>query len=361
MTLLILPIVVIASQEAIPLARPAKTDEVPTPNASGPAAAKMPAAPVDSSAGPASEPAVATPRPRPATRPAAPVRPHDAGRSAVPKLFAFLGLVILVAGAGVWWFFFFQPVRAGGKGDPGGAATPPAGSSAGAPAGADLTSPLPTPIGGPSKKAKRQPAPEEAVSTAAAGMPVPEPPRRTEPAVGKTVTLTPAQVQRRIETHLTKGRRLMAAGNWRGVRDEMKAAMALDPFNLDVRDLADRAQEKIAAEEKIQKQFDDARRLFDTRDYQNALWKLYRVPRDKAPGDVDRAIRNAWFNWAVVLMKAGSNAGALEKIGEALAVDPRDAEALKFQGFAERYSSRAKDPLYYEFANGIRLRSLDRK
>ena len=141
----------------------------------------------------------------------------------------------------------------------------------------------------------------------------------------------------------------------------MRAAMALDPFNLQVRTLSDRADAKIEEQEELLREFGEVRRLFDAKDYQGTLWKLYRIRRDPALGDVERYIRNSWYNWAAVSMRAGNNGDALEKIGEALATDPRDAEARKLQGFVERYAARAKDDVYYAFADTIELRSIDQK
>ena len=141
----------------------------------------------------------------------------------------------------------------------------------------------------------------------------------------------------------------------------MRAAMALDPFNLQVRKLADRADAEIAEQEDLLREFGEVRRMFDGKDYQGTLWKLYRIRRDPALGNVDRYIRNAWYNWAALSMKAGNNGDALEKIGEALATDPKDGDARKLQGFTERYAARAKDNVYYAFADAIELRLIDQK
>jgi hypothetical protein len=176
-----------------------------------------------------------------------------------------------------------------------------------------------------------------------------------------TTALSPQEVERRIAGHVSRGRRLLAREDWQGVKKEMRAAMALDPFNLQVRDLADRAQAKIDEQEKLLREFGEVRRMFDGKDYQGALWKLYRMPRDPTLGNVDRYINNAWYNWAAVSMKAGNNRDTLEKIDEALATDPKDADARKLRGFAERYEARAKDSLYYAFADAIELRSIDQK
>jgi hypothetical protein len=176
-----------------------------------------------------------------------------------------------------------------------------------------------------------------------------------------TTALTPQEVERRVASHLSRGRRLLAQEDWQGVRQEMRAAMALDPFNLQVRELSDRADAKIEEQEALLREFAEVRRMFDAKDYQGTLWKLYRIRRDPALGDVERYIRNTWYNWAVTSMRGGNNGDALEKVGEALATDPQDGDARKLQGFAERYAARAKDDVYYAFADTIELRALDEK
>ena len=85
------------------------------------------------------------------------------------------------------------------------------------------------------------------------------------------------------------------------------------------------------------------------------------MPRDKGLGDIDRYIRNAWYNWAVVLLKAGNSRDALVKLSEDLAIDPDDAQALKLQDVAERYTNRAKDRTYYAFTDSLTLRNFDQR
>jgi tetratricopeptide (TPR) repeat protein len=296
------------------------------------------------------------PEPRRAARPPVAVaRPVEA-RSNIPKYFALLGLVILVTGGAAWWFLF-RPSPAGAHGAPGGTAAPPAGSSSSPPVGADA-GPIPTPIGAPTRKPARQSGEKTAAAGVAPSAGTVTPPA---PAPRQVPDLSPLEVERRIAAHLSRGRRLLSREDWHGVQEEMQAAMALDPFNLQVRGLADQAQARIADQEKLQQELAEVRRLFDGKDYQSALWKLYRLPRDPAVGDVDLYVRNAWYNWAVVSMRAGNNGDTLEKIGEALLADPGDAKAQKIQGFAERYSNRAKDNLYYNFADALELRAFDQR
>lgn len=281
------------------------------------------------------------------------------GGSNLPKYFALFGIVILLAGGGAWWYLF-RPSPAAAQGDPGGTAAPPSGASSTPPANAEA-GPIPTPIGASSRKPVKQAASGEAAAAAVPLVEVvneaPAPKVDTEAATA----LTPREVEQRVAAHLSRGQRLLAKKDWKGVRKEMRAAMALDPFNLQVRDLSDRADAKIKAQEELLREFGEIRRSFDAKDYQGALWKLYRIRRDPALGDVELYIRNSWYNWAVVSMRAGNNSDALEKVAEALATDPRDEEARKLQGFAGRYAARAKDDVYYSFADSTELRAIDEK
>ena len=68
---------------------------------------------------------------------------------------------------------------------------------------------------------------------------------------------------------------------------------------------------------------------------------------------------NTWYSWAVVLLKAGNCRDALQKLSEVLVMDPDDSEALKLQEVAERYQNRAKDKVFYAFADALKTRAMD--
>jgi len=173
--------------------------------------------------------------------------------------------------------------------------------------------------------------------------------------------LSPEEARRKITAYTADGRRLMGIGKWREARAKLQAVLALDPANIEVKGLADQAQAKIDEDQKLQDEFDSVKKLYADKDYENALRKLYSLPRDKGLGDIDLYIRNAWFDWAVVLMKAGNAKDAQQKLSESLTVDPDDASALKLQEVAERYTNRAKDRVYYAFTDSLSLRGLDQK
>ena len=272
----------VAAQESIPLARPARPEES-TPGGDAP----QEPPPLAETSEPAVEEGKTARSARPKARPAAESASsiptasmlHAEARSSIPKYFALVGVVLLVAGAAVWWFFF-QPTPAAGQSSPGGPQSPPAASIPGAPAATDAPGPIPTPIGGQSKKPAAQAASDAppAAAAAAGTLPGVAPPKSGSGAA--LDVLSPQEVRTKVNSHLAKGRQLLAREDWHGAAGEMRAVMAIDPFNLEIRDLAEKANVAIAAEEKIQDQLNEIIVLFDAKEFQKALWKLYRLPDD---------------------------------------------------------------------------------
>ena len=364
-----------------PLQAPPEAHEGPPAEALHPA----PAPP------PVYEPALAIPMERPAAR----QRERSAARFAnmsppaverraglTTSLFAIGGLVILAVGAVVWWFFF-QPRNATGRSQPPTAAAPPSASSA-----ADVADPgpIPTPIGSSSKQNQQGARPEDgAVGDTPAG-PTGVPTVQENPPVAVVpsgASLQPAnpgasrtggaaappaaaarprtaeEIRQETAQHLAAGKSFLAAERWQEARRELAAALALDPVNFECKELLEQAQAKVNQETKVTQDYDEARRLFQDKDYQGALWKLYRLPKDPRFGDVDVAIRNAWYNWAVVALKGGDATTATQKLNEVFQVDPADADAEKIMEVATRYASRPKDKGFYSFVDTLRLRSID--
>jgi tetratricopeptide (TPR) repeat protein len=312
----------------------------------------------------------------------------------------FLLLLLAAGGGGAWWFYlrpgaaglppeitgllsYLRPGAAGGAGSPQQPVAPPAGSSSGVTADAGQ-GPIPTPIGGPSRPAAQDGQGGAADGSGeppgggggAAGDPssgpaggaasvaaAPVRPAKLEPIkpAGTKVPLSPAEIRRRLAYYSSDGRRLMSLGKLREARAKFNAALALDPADFELKELVDQVQSKIDEEQHLLDDFESAKQFFNDRDYENALRKLYRLPRDKGLGDIDLYIRNAWYNWAVIAAKGGNATDTLKKLQELLEVDPDDADALKLQEVAEHYLSRAKDRVYYAFAEKLKLRAIDQR
>ncbi len=297
-----------------------------------------------------------------ARRPASPVtRPRSSGGRSV----VLLGILVFAAAGAAYWFYF-QPRLLGGTGSPDRPVTPPSGSSSGVDPDT-AQGPIPTPIGGSNRQQTNPPSDEAAggiapMETPEGSGPVEVVPEKPEPIkLPAPPPLSREEIRRKVTSFAEDGRRLIALGRWREARAKLSAALALDPANFEAKELLDQAQAKLDEEQHLQDDFTSVKRLIAEKDYENALRKLYRLPRNRGLGDIDLFTRNAWFNWAVVLMKAGNVSEALQKLSEVLAIDPDDAEALKLQEVAERYASRAKDRVYYAFTDTLRVRTYDRK
>jgi hypothetical protein len=304
------------------------------------------------------------------------------------SLFAIGGLVILAVAAVVWWFFF-QPRTVEGRSQPPAAAAPPSASSG--TEHANDPGPIPTPIGSTSKQPDPAPqAPDDGMDAIApraapvadgaangnadpagaapgaapgpARAPAPQPgPAAPQAAPAPPRPRSAEEIRQETAQHLAAGKTFLAQERWQEARRELAAALALDPVNFECKELLQKAQAKVDQETKVRQEYDDARRLFQDKDYQGALWKLYRLPKDPRFGDLDVSIRNAWYNWAVVALKGGDATTAAQKLNEVLQVDPDDADAEKMMRVAAQYSSRPKDRGFYSFVDTLRFRTFDGK
>ncbi len=317
---------------------------------------------------------------------APPAEPRS--RASLPTYFALFGLLLVVAGGAAWWFLF-QPRTAAGRPAAPPAGSPPSASSGLQPAG--NSGPIPTPIGSTSKQAiqslhpqeeapapaapadsgttTQAQAPEPAPAEGTQNVPAPPPaaaapaaPVENAPATAPEIVVrpkSPEDLNREVARHMAEGRRFMALEKWREARSEFAGALALDPVNFESKELLDQTQTHVDQELKVQKELDEAKHAFTDKDYQGALWKLYRLPKSPVVGNVDLYIRNAWFNWAVVGLKGGDATDARQKLTEVLSTDPSDAEAQKLQEIAVRYASKPKDRIYYSFVDTLHFRAFD--
>jgi tetratricopeptide (TPR) repeat protein len=413
-----------ASQvKSIPLAgpaaadRPRKAEPAPAPRWTVRKSRETLAA--EAAAARAAEAAIVHERARERRRPT----PQVARRRSSAGRWLFLLLLLAAGGGGAWWFYlrpgatglpeevtallsyirpYLRPGTAGGAGAPQQPVDPPAGSSPGLAADTGQ-GPIPTPIGGPGRPAAQDgqgsaldggdaaAAGASAGTTAGAAAPgtgaagpgasgagsgtgaagsgtaaAAAPPigvSRPEPIkpAGTPPPLSPVEIKRRLAYYSSDGRRLMSQGKLREARAKFNAALALDPANFELKELMDQVQAKLDEEQRLMDDFHSARQFYNDRDYENALRKLYRLPRDKGLGDIDLFIRNAWYNWAVIAAKGGNATDTLKKLDELLQIDPDDAEALKLQEVAEHYLSRAKDRVYYAFTEKLRLRAFEQR
>jgi hypothetical protein len=123
----------------------------------------------------------------------------------------------------------------------------------------------------------------------------------------------------------------------------------------------DLAAAKVLEQKKLEEDLQSAKDFFMDKDYESALRKFYRLPRDRNLGDMDLFMRNAWYNWAVLSMKGGNCPEALRRLDEVLTLDPRDTEAIKQKEVAEHYRDRAKDRVFYAYTDRLTYRTLNQK
>jgi len=109
----------------------------------------------------------------------------------------------------------------------------------------------------------------------------PEAVKPPEPIKPQAPTLSPAEIHQKVAAFAADGKHLAAQGKWREARAKLSAALALDPANIPVKDVLDMVQTKIDEDQHLQDDFDSVKRAFADKDYENALRKLYRLPRDK--------------------------------------------------------------------------------
>jgi tetratricopeptide (TPR) repeat protein len=193
---------------------------------------------------------------------------------------------------------------------------------------------------------------------ASAGVQVPEagpaPPAPSAP-------LTQEESHREAARFSQEGRSLMQQGRYQDAVKSFSRALDLDPANMEAKDQMDQAAAKVLEQKRLEEDLQTAKEFFVEKDYESALRKFYRLPRDRNLGELDLFIRNAWYNWAVVSMKGGNCIDALQRLKEVLTVDPGDQDAFKQQEVAEHYKDRPKDRVFYAFVDRLTFRTLNQR
>jgi tetratricopeptide (TPR) repeat protein len=195
-------------------------------------------------------------------------------------------------------------------------------------------------------------------NTAPAQAAEPKPPEGNASPAG---SLSPEQMQKEIAG-------LFAAGKAQIQRSDFEEAVAtfskildLDPANLEAKEHLDEAAGKVLEQKKLEEDLQTGKQFFVEKDYESALRKFYRLPKDRHLGEVDLFIRNAWFNWAVVSLKGGNCVEALQRLEENLTLHPDDQEAAKLREVAEHYRDRPKDKVFYAYVDRLTYRTLNQK
>jgi len=173
--------------------------------------------------------------------------------------------------------------------------------------------------------------------------------------------LPPEQQRREISRHMVVGRGLMAATDYKGAAEEFSKILEIDPANLEAKEQLDQAASRVLEQRQLEQDLQTAKEFFVEKDYESALRKFYRLPRDGKLGSLDLFIRNAWYNWGIVSLKGGNCVDALQRLQEAVTVDPNDQEAFKQQEVAQHYKDRPKDRVFYAYVDRLTFRTLNQK
>jgi tetratricopeptide (TPR) repeat protein len=293
------------------------------------------------------EPPVRAERPR-AVRPARVLpRPERRAGGSLGKV-VFTLLVLSVAAAGGWWFLGQRSASASGQGSgsgmppgeripqrvrPQGSAAPPRGANVG------LSSNSSRPAG-----------------TTPAGADLPPLPGTQAPPV-----LSPQELQHEIATLFSKGKVEMGRGAYPNAVMTFSKVLELDPANIEAKEQLDRAAAWVLEQKRLEEDLQTAKQFFVDKDYESALRKFYRLPKDRQLEGLDLFIRNAWYNWAVMSMKGGNCPEAMHRLDEALNTDSQDAEAAKLREVADSYRDKAKDKVFYAYVDRLTYRTLNQK
>ncbi|HEY6066444.1 MAG TPA: tetratricopeptide repeat protein, partial [Thermoanaerobaculia bacterium] len=97
------------------------------------------------------------------------------------------------------------------------------------------------------------------------------------------------------------------------------------------------AQEMGAAADKVSA-LTPAVKLYNEGEYETAIPVLWRISQDDRENkDARSYLLRAYYNQGVTQLQNGLYPKAAQSFGEALSIDPADAEAARHKKFAERY------------------------
>jgi tetratricopeptide (TPR) repeat protein len=173
--------------------------------------------------------------------------------------------------------------------------------------------------------------------------------------------LTPEQAQKEIAHLFESGKAHMQRGDYAEAAADFSSILELDPANIEAKANLDQAASRVQDKKRLEEDLQTAKEYFLEKDYESALRKFYRLPKDQRLGEIDLFIRNAWYNWAVMSMKGGNCPEAIQRLDEALNSDANDEEASKLREVAEHYRDRPKDKVFYAYADRLTYRTLNQK
>ena len=279
------------------------------------------------------------------------VRPAAASRGGFSMGKVVLGILLLLAlSAGGWWMFGQRSANASGQGGSQGA--PPVGrvpAHRRAPVSGSTATPSNVGLSSTTSRPANPASAEGAGTELPGGSAAPSGPP------------SPEQTKREIAGLFATGKAQMQRSGYEEAVATFSKILDLDPANLEAKEQFDAAASKVQEQRKLEEDLQTGKQFFVEKDYESALRKFYRLPKDRNLGEVDLFIRNAWFNWAVVSLKGGNCVEALKRLDEDLTLHPDDQEAAKLREVAEHYRDRPKDKVFYAYVDRLTYRTLNQK
>ncbi|MEE9217577.1 MAG: hypothetical protein V3U98_00765 [Acidobacteriota bacterium] len=279
---------------------------------------------------------------------------HEAsGAAAAPsrsggwfKIFALI-ILLLGGGAGAAFWYLNKPA----------AAEPQVVASTVRPDVAAAASPKTGSVPASSAAPDRAASPRARQSAAA---PAEEAAQPEPPSSGASSPVPPDDPEQRMaqaQARYAQAQKAAAAGDLHQAQALLFEALEVDPMLFEAKDLLDEIAQRLIEEERFEVDLRTVRRAIQSRDYHSALWKLYRM-QEAFPEirEWDRNIADAWYNWGVLLLKAGNCREAIEKFDEVAGIFSSDHEAIRQRKVAERYLARPKDVAYHSYVDVLDTR-----
>lgn len=194
--------------------------------------------------------------------------------------------------------------------------------------------------------------------------PVPVEPEQTEVLVAtapRPVVLDDEEVRGLARQAVEEAARLFDQGEFVQALQQFRAALELDPGNVDAKDWETRTAAEVERRELFQREVATIRTALEDYDYESALKKLYRMeaPTEEGEAMVHRWKVTCWYNWGVLRLRGARLREAEEKFREVVELQPDDEEAVNHLEVVRRYRGRAVDASFKNYTDRLTLRELE--
>lgn len=184
---------------------------------------------------------------------------------------------------------------------------------------------------------------------------VPETPKadpQPKPAVAPPSARTASEA-------MVRAKAAMDSGDYARAVIAYNEALTLDPGVDEARSGLTQAGELYKAQKVERDQVERAKTAFAEGEYTPTLKILYRIPAGRYAEEVEHYKVNAWYNLALVSLRAGNCKESIGHIGEALQIRPGDVDARRAKELAQKFQSADKDRAFYDLVESIPFRKID--